>query len=412
MGQEQGQLIVERRPGPTAAIGVWIETGSCHESKERAGATHLLEHLLLRRCGQRSPESIAELIDSLGGDVNAYTTREACAVVAHVPASRRAEALNLVLDAVFHPSFNQEDVELEKRVVAAEFDLYHDSPAETVAEKALAACWGDHPLARPILGQPEVVASLTCEQLLAFHRARFGQQRALVAAVGPWDEEELRQQLAAQPLAVDGLGCLPPVSWHGRLSVEERPSLEQVYVHLVFPGLPADSPELPVLEVLSQVLGGGTASRLFRLLRDQLGLVYEVGSSLLVAKTAGLLEVGFSAPAARAGQAWDALFSVLTDLASGRISEREVALAQQALTAGIVLGAAAPDSLMEAHAGEYLSRRRRFSPEEVEAEIRRVETDQVRGLAARVLNFELLAGAVCGPPGQVVVPSELLRRVA
>lgn len=412
MEQEGGALICQHHPGPTAAIGVWVEAGSTHETPPWAGATHLLEHLLLRRCGQRTPAAIAELIDSLGGDVNAYTTKEACAVVAHVPASRKEEALELVLDAVFSPSFTEEDVELEKRVVAAEFDLYHDSPGETVAEKALAACWGDHPLARPILGDPQVVQGLTCQQLMDFHRTRFGRQWALVVAVGPWDEEDLRQRLLAQPLAADGLPSFPPLRWQGKLTVEERASLEQVYVHLVFPGLAADSPQLPVLEVFNQLLGGGTASRLFRHLRDQLGLVYEVGSSLLVTKAAGLLEVGYSAPASRAPQAWEALFSVLRSLAEGDIADREVTLAKQALAASIVLSASSPDALMEAHAGEFLSRRRRFSPEEVEAEIRQVEPEQVRAMARQVLDLERLAGAVCGPCGQTSLPAWLSRRVA
>lgn len=405
-------IIVESFTASTAAVGVWVRSGSAHETKAQAGATHLLEHLLLRRCNGRTPEAIAELIDSLGGDVNAYTTREACAVVAHVPAPRRLEALELVLDAVFHPTFTDDDVALEQRVVAAEFDLYRDSPAETAAEKALAACWGDHPLARPILGDPQVVTGLTRHTLSSFHRSRFGRDRALLVAVGPWEEGELRARLLEKPVASDGASAVPPVTWYPRLLVEERPSLEQVYVHLVFPGLPVDSRELPALEVLNQLLGGGAASRLFRTLRDQLGLVYEVGSAVFAAKVAGALEVSFSAPAGRGQQAWEACLSVLEEVAAGRFSHREVELAKQALTASIVLGACSPDSLMEAHAGEFLSRGRRFSQTEVEAEICRVSIDQVREMAARVLDLSLLAGAVCGPPGQAVVPAELVRRVA
>lgn len=411
MGGEPA-IIVEPCSTPTAAVGLWVRSGSAHESKELAGITHLLEHLLLRRCNGRTPEAIAELIDSLGGDVNAYTTREACAVVAHVPADRRYEALELVLDAVFHPTFTDEDVALEQRVVAAEFDLYRDSPAETAAEKALAACWGDHPLARPILGDPEVVAGLTRETLFSFHCARFGRDRVLAVAVGPWEEGEVRARLSEKPAALDGEPPVPPVAWQPRLAVEERQSLEQVYVHVVFPGLPEDAPELPVLEVLNQLLGGGTASRLFRTLRDQLGLVYEVGSSLFAAKVAGALEVSFSAPAGRGQRAWEVLLSVLEEVAAGRLSDREVELAKQALTASIVLGASSPDSLMEAHAGEFLSRGRRFSQVEVEAEIRRVSPQDVRDMAARVLDLSLLAGAVCGPPGHAVVPAPLDRRVA
>ena len=136
-------VFVHEMPGAaTAAVGAWIRTGSAHEESEVAGITHLLEHLLLRRCGDRTPEEIAELIDSLGGVVDAFTTREVCAVTAHVPAERFDEALDLVLDAVFRPRLLCEEVEVERKVVAAEFDLIQDSPDEMVAERALEACWG------------------------------------------------------------------------------------------------------------------------------------------------------------------------------------------------------------------------------------------------------------------------------
>ena len=407
-----GTLIVERFEAPTAAVGVWVRVGSAWEPEDQAGITHLLEHLLLRRCGSRTPEEIAELIDALGGQVDAFTTRETCAVSAHVPAERRREALELVLDAVFRPRIQPEDLEVEKGVVAAEFDLVQDSPAEVAAEKALAACWGRHPLARPILGYPETVQPLGVEALCSFHRGSFGRDRAVVVAVGPWEEAELEEQIARLPVADRAQGALTPPTFTPALLREERPGLEQVYVHLVFPALRADDPELPALGVLDQLLGGGNASRLFRHLRDRLGLVYDVGSAVFATQWAGVLEVSFSAPASRATRAWGAVLEVLQDVASGGISSREVSVAKQALSSGVVLGSMGPDALMEAHAGEFLTRGRRFCRREVEAEIHQVELEQVQALAARVLRLDLLAGAVCGPPGQLGIPGELEPKVA
>jgi predicted Zn-dependent peptidase len=407
-----GALIVESLEAPTAAIGVWVRVGSAWEPEGQAGITHLLEHLLLRRCGSRTPEEIAELIDALGGQVDAFTTREVCAVTAHVPQELRQEALELVLDAVFDPRLEPGELEVEKGVVAAEFDVVQDSPAEVAAEKALAACWGRHPLARPILGYRETVAALGVEALRAFHRGCFGRDRALVVAVGPWEEAELAARWDRIPLAGRAQGVLPPPSFLPALVREERPGLEQVYVHLVFPGLPSADPELPALGVLDQLLGAGNASRLFRQLRDRLGLVYDVGSAVFATQWAGVLEVSFSAPASRAARAWGAVLEVLQDVASGGITPREVSIAKQALASGVVLGSMGPDALMEAHAGEFLSRGRRFSRKEVEAEIRQVELEQVQALAARVLRLDLLAGAVCGPPGQLGIPGELEAKVA
>jgi predicted Zn-dependent peptidase len=406
-------LLIETVPGAeTAAVGAWVRSGSAHESGELAGITHLLEHLLLRRCGERTPEEIAELIDSLGGVVDAFTTREACAVTAHVPAERFDEALELVLDAVFRPSLRPDEVELERRVVAAEFDLIQDSPVEVAAEQALVACWGDHPLARPVLGRREVVDRLGAADLARFHRGHFGAENLLIVAVGPVDEARIRERVAVLPHVSGRLpGPKAPV-WRSGVMVAERDGLEQLYANLVLPALPSDHPEVLTLGVLHQLLGGGAASRLFRELRDRLGLVYDVGTSVYATGVAGVLEVTFSAPARQAEACWDALLRVLEQVGAGEIGDDEVALARRSLVAGIVLGSEGTDALMEAHAGEYLARGRRFDAASVRRELEAVSPERVRALAAQVVRLEAIAGAVCGPRTGLHLPRALARRVA
>lgn len=405
-------MIVEHLPAATAAVGVWMRVGSAVEPESQAGITHLLEHLLLRRCGARTPEAIARLIDSLGGQVDAFTTREVCAVTAHVPSNRKEEALELLLDAVFAPRFVPEDVAIEKGVVAAEFEVIQDSPAEVAAEKALMACWDGHPLARPVLGFRETVAGLQSEHLQSFHRRYFGQQHALLVAVGDWEQAQLERLWSSLPQPAENLQRLAAPGFVPRLAVEERAGLEQVYVHLAFPGLPSQDAQLPTLAVLDQLLGSGNSSRLFRELRDRLGLVYEVQSSLYATAAAGVLEVSFAAPVARAERAWDAFLGVLEAVSGGHIEPWEVDLAKQALCASVVLGTSSPDALLEAHAGEFLARGRRFSGKRLEEEIQAVRLEDVQKIASQLLSLEWLAGAVCGPPGGLGIPESLLAKVA
>jgi predicted Zn-dependent peptidase len=406
-------LLVEPIPdAETVAVGAWVRCGSAHEPTDSAGITHLLEHLLLRRCGERTPEDISELIDALGGEVDAFTAREACAVTVHVPAERFGEALDLVLDAVFRPRLEAEDVALEQRVIAAEFDLIQDSPAEFAAERALAACWGDHPLARPVLGRREVVERLKAADLARFHRRRFTAENLLLVAVGPVDETGIRARLDELPRA----GTLPPgmgvPAWHNGVLVEEREGLEQLYANLVLPALPAGHPEALTLGVLHQLLGGGAASRLFRELRDHLGLVYDVASSVYATAVAGVLEITFSAPARQVEACWDAVLRVLADVGAGRIGEAEVELAKRALAAAVVLGTEGTDALMEAHATEFLSRGHRFDAAAVQRELALVSVERVRALAEVVVRLDAIAGAVCGPPVGLRLPGSLPRRVA
>jgi predicted Zn-dependent peptidase len=406
-------LLVEPVPGAsTVAVGAWIRSGSAHEAEEAAGITHLLEHLLLRRCGDRTPEAIAEAIDSLGGAVDAFTTREDCAVTAHVPADRFDEALGLVLDAVFVPRLLPEEVELERRVVTAEFDLIQDSPVEVAAEQALQACWGSHPLARPVLGRREVVDALRVETLARFHRTCFTADNLLLVAAGPVDEQLLAARLADLPRGEAVNTKLAPPGWRPGVVVEAREGLEQIYANLVLPALPADHPEILALGVLHQLLGGGAASRLFRELRDRLGLVYDVGSSVYTTSVAGVLEVSFSAPARQARACWDGVLRILEEIAAGEISDGEVSLAKQSLAAGVTLGAEGTEAVMDALAGEYLARDRRFNAARVCRELAEVSPERVRALAASVTKLDLLAGAVCGPRRALELPAGVERRVA
>ena len=406
-------LLVEPLPGAaTAAVGAWIRSGSAHEPARIAGITHLLEHLLLRRCGERSPEAIAELVDSVGGGVDAFTTRDCCAITAHVPADRLSETADLVLDALFEPRPLADDVSLEQRVIAAEFDLVQDSPAEVAAEKALEACWGDHPLARPVMGRREVVRSLAIDDLIRFHRERFTADHLVLVVVGAVTEAEVHRWTARVPRRPGRLPALTAPAWRSGFLLEEREGLEQIYANLVLPGLPADHEDIMALGVLHQLLGAGNSSRLFRELRDHLGLVYEVDSSIFSTAVAGVLEVTFSCPARVAERCWGAVLQVLEDVSRGGIGEREVELARRAMAAGLVLGAEGSDALMAAHAGELLARRRRFDAAQLQRELDAVTLSRVRELAATLLRLDAVAGAVCGPHGGALLPASLARSVA
>ena len=166
------------------------------------------------------------------------------------------------------------------------------------------------------------------------------------------------------------------------------------------------------LSVLHQLLGAGNSSRLFRELRDHLGLVYEVDSSIFSTAAAGVLEVTFSCPVRVAERCWSAILQVLEEVAGGGIGDREVELARQAMSAGLVLGAEGTDALMAAHAGELLGRQRRFDAALLQRELDAVSPERVRRLAADVLRLDTLAGAVCGPHGGALLPASLARSVA
>jgi len=405
-------LIVDPRPGPTTALGLWLRAGSAHEPAGAFGITHLIEHLLLKRTHRRSPDAIAELIDSLGGAVDAYTTKESCALTAHVPAQRSDEALDLLLDAFFSPRFLPAEVETERNVVDAEFDLIQDSPGEVAAERALEACWNGHALARPVLGERDVVRRLDAPTLERFHHRTFTGDRVVAVAVGPLDEGAVEARIGRYVSRGAPLPSLRPPDWQPGLAVEHRDGLEQVYVNLVLPALPTGHPETLTLGVLHQLLGAGNSSRLFRELRDRRGLVYDVGTAVFTGSVAGILEVVFSAPTRNLAGCWEGVNSILEDVARGGVSDREVELATQALRSGVVLGSEGNDALLEAHASEFLTYGRRYDMERLVRELDAVTPGRVRSLARRLVRPESIGGAVCGPADEIRLPPWLPERAA
>jgi predicted Zn-dependent peptidase len=318
----------------------------------------------------------------------------------------------LLLDAFFSPRFLAADVETERSVVDAEFDLVQDSPGEVAAERALEACWNGHPLARPVLGDRSVVRGLDGVTLERFHHRTFNTGRVVAVVVGPVDQRAVESRLGRVGRGGSASSSLRPPEWHPGLMVEHRDGLEQVYVNLVLPALPTGHPETLTLGVLHQLLGAGNSSRLFRELRDRRGLVYDVGSAVFAGSVAGILEVVFSAPPRNLAGCWEGVCSILEDVGRGGINDREVELAVQALRSGMVLGSEGNDALLEAHAGEFLTYGRRFEMDRLMAELDAVTPGRVRSLARRLIRPEAIGGAVCGPGDGVALPGWLPERAA
>ena len=183
--KDQPALLIQHLPGrETVAAGVWVTRGSAHETQDLAGATHLVEHLSLRRCGGRDRRALAALMDRIGGDVDAWTGTEMMGVSLTTTADSLGDGLELLVDAIAAPSFESEDVELERRVILAELELIYDDPAELVEEALLRAAWGGHPLARPVIGSAESVEAIDISALRSHHAGLIQSGRLVVALAG------------------------------------------------------------------------------------------------------------------------------------------------------------------------------------------------------------------------------------
>jgi len=396
----QPALLVQHLPGrETVAAGVWVTRGSAHEADNLAGATHLVEHLTLRRCGGRDRRALAALMDRLGGDVDAWTGTEMMGVSLTTTADSLGDGLELLVDAIMEPSFDPEDVELERRVILAELELIHDDPAELVEEALLRAAWDGHPLARPVIGSAESVAAADISMLRQHHADLVRSGRLVAALAGDVNGNGAlscldRLDLSAIPDRPDSVD----LGWTTGRETVTRSWADQVHTRLAFEAIASGDPRLAALTVLNRVLGNGSSSRLFQRLREGEGLTYDIWSGLALRRPGGLLEIGWACAPDVNDRVWKMVLDEVVRL-PGDIKIDEVEVAQEGLLRGLLMDSDLPMARCAMDVSEVLERGRRFDLDTVRAELEDVTIDDVRELAGSILRPNQMAAARCGPKG-------------
>jgi len=391
-------LFVRRLAGRrTVSAGVWLVRGAAHDPVELAGATHLVEHLTLRRCGGRDRRELARLVDRLGGGVDAWTGAEGMGITVQTTADALDGALDLLVDAVLDPTFDPEDVELERRVALAELDLTRSDPEDRVEEAILRAAWGGHPLARPIIGDGVSLERLTPGSLRRHHGQLVRPGGLLAVVVGDVEAEDVARRLERLPLGTPlRTPTLPGLEFTAGTAVEPWSAGDQAYARLAFPAEGISSPEVAALLVLNRILGGGASSRLFQRLREEEGLTYDIFSGLVLRRSGGLVEIGWACGAEVFTRVQDAVLEELEALPRN-LSFEEVAVAVEAMRRGLTMDAEDPVARCSMEASELLERGRPFELETVVAELEAVDVEALRRLAGRTFRRETMARAVCGP---------------
>ncbi len=274
------QVLTERIPGVrSAAIGVWVRQGSAHEPVDLMGASHLLEHLVFKGTENRTARQIALALESLGGSLDAFTSREHTSFQARVLDEHLPLALDVLADLVLSPLLRDEDLELEREVVLEEIATVLDTPDDLVFDLHGSRLWGTHPYGNNILGTRETVSSIPGDVLRDLHRTRYTGQNLVLAAAGQVQHAEVVDQverLFGGCPAGEPVPSLPDIP--AGVAGEELEAKPTSQTHLVFGrAIPGHSdPRRFPLALLSSALGGGMSSRLFQRVREELGLAYSV----------------------------------------------------------------------------------------------------------------------------------------
>jgi len=404
------RILTERMPHVrSVAVGVWVETGSRHEPEVRGGVSHLIEHLVFKGTATRTAQDIARTMDSVGGQMDAFTTKENTCFYVQVLDEHLPLAVDLLTDILLHPLFDAEELEREKSVVLQEIRMVEDTPDDIIHDLFAAQVWSEHPLARPILGTRELVTGFGRDGIAEHFGEEYVPPQIIIAVAGNVTHQQVVDlfgggfngfQRPAPPRASTTPRLSPGVNIVHK-------ALEQVHLVMGFPGLRHAAPERYAMFLLNDVIGGSMSSRLFQEIRERQGLVYSIHTGAQAYADTGVLYVQAATDAQNFSKVLKSVLKELRDLKKDGVTADELKRAKDHLKGSLMLSLESTSSRMnrlakhEMHLGSFLTM------DAMLASIDGVKHEEVQALVTQVIDEDQLALTTLGPLDRRNLPAEL-----
>jgi predicted Zn-dependent peptidase len=382
----------------SVSIGVWLTRGSRHEAASASGIAHFVEHMLFKGTTSRSAEDIAQAIDSIGGQLDAFTAKEYASYYIKVLDEHLPLAVDILSDIVLHPAFQPADIEREKKVVLEEIKMVEDTPDDLVHEIFTQNLWEGHPLGRPILGTKETVERFNADVLRKYFEGTYAASNLIVVAAGNVEHERVRDLIepafAALPASGNPVVDLAPTVVP-KVIVRNK-ELEQSHICLGTSSYPQNHGDRYASYVLNTLVGGSMSSRLFQNVREKRGLAYAVFSGLAAYRDAGSFTVYAGCANEAVGEVIDLVVEELRGLREIPVPEPEVRRAKDHLKGSLMLSLENTASRMSHLARQEIYFDRHFSLDETLEGIRAVTSEDMRRVARELFSDGSLAATVLG----------------
>ena len=393
------------------ALGFFIGAGSGEEPSEKQGISHFLEHVLFKRTRRRSTVEIARAIDRLGGDVDAFTTKDYTGFYVHTLDTRFPEALDLMGDLVLSPDFRSIDIEVERGVILEEIGESNDNPDDLAHEIFVRSFWKSHPLGAPILGTAETVRSIRISDLYRYYRERYVPANLILSVAGHIRTREclaaierLFRRRAARAARISRRRTGPGrPRGHQHLQLKSRRGLEQVHVCLGMEGPSQASERRFAASLVDIVLGGGMSSRLFQEVREKRGLAYSIASSLNSYRLGGYETIDAACAPKNLARVLEVTLRELKKLKRGGVRPRELSWSKENLKGNLILALESTVSRMSMQARQQFYLGRTTPAEELIARVEAVEADDVGEEAERLFDGRTLSLSVVGNVGRLPI---------
>lgn len=380
------RIVLENIPTVrSVAIGVWIGTGSRNEDPQTNGISHFLEHMFFKGTKNRSAKEIAESFDSIGGQVNAFTSKEYTCYYAKVLDTHAQFALDVLADMFFNSTFVEEELNKERNVVLEEIKMYDDTPDDIVHDLLSRAIYGDHPLGYPILGTEETLNTFTSATLKDYIHNRYTPENVVISIAGNVSDKfilEVEKYFGSYEGGNSATLENIPIFQSNRLS--RKKETEQAHLCLGFEGLKIGHEDVYSLIILNNILGGSMSSRLFQEVREQRGLAYSVFSYHSAYQDNGVVTVYGGTGAKQLDVLYETIQETLEKLKQEGITDKELNNSKEQLKGSLMLGLESTNSRMSRNGKNELLLKRHRSLDEIIEQIDQVTKQSVNGMATSV----------------------------
>jgi predicted Zn-dependent peptidase len=374
----------------SVSIGIWIGTGSRFESKQENGVSHFLEHMFFKGTKSRNAQQIAESFDSIGGHVNAFTSKEYTCYYAKVLDTHATHAVDVLADMYFNSLFDKNELKKEKGVVLEEIKMYEDTPDDIVHDLLSKASYGEHPLGYPILGTEETLDSLSSESLIKYMDQYYNAENVVISICGNVDEKFVSYVEKVFSPMKQGSGIdksLTKPDFKSEI-IARKKETEQAHLCIGFEGFPLHAEEIYSLILLNNTLGGSMSSRLFQEIRENRGLAYSVFSYHSAFHDTGMLTIYAGTAQRQLDELYEVLMDTVGKIREEGMTEKELKNGKEQLKGSLMLGLESTNSRMSRNGKNELLLGRHRSLDEIIEEIDKVDLNKVKETGERIFSKE------------------------
>lgn len=383
----------------SVSVGLWIENGSRNENISNNGISHFIEHMLFKGTGKRSSKEVAECIEDVGGQLNAFTGKEATCFYIKILDTHLELALDVLSDMLFNSKFSEEDIEREKGVISEEINMSEDSPEDVLIDLHSAAIWGQDSISLPILGTLKSIKTFNRKQLLDYVGDYYIPQNSVISIAGKFDEDNfnslIQKYFGAWENRNDKVTVYSSPKINNSIMVK-RKKIEQLHLSLGIEGVPLGDDDVYPLLLLNNILGGGSSSILFQKIREEMALCYSIYSYISVFNNTGIVSVYTSLTPNCAIDAVNVIKQEINEFVNKGIDEKKLLKAKEQFKGSYVLGLESTSSRMFTNGKSALFLNRIDIPKDIIEKINLVDMDKIKNVMNKTFGKGIMNAAFVG----------------